>query len=134
MMKITEDLADGDCEAPERDNRSAAPLPQSGGDHLSHILIITLLIALFIWVILIKSFVLLVEIMLFGDSGKLFLPASFHASKSVLINRIGVDKVLKDQGPLSFSGAEEIWIKKRGQAGANLSGWPSMVGGGLFSL
>ena len=76
MMKITEDLADGDCEAPERDNRSAAPLPQSGGDHLSHKLIITLLIALFIWVILIKGFVLLVEIMLFGDSGKLFLPAT----------------------------------------------------------
>ena len=63
-----------------------------------------------------------------------FARHSFHASKSVLINRIGVDKVFKDQGPLSFSGAEEIWIKKRGRAGANLSGWPSMVGGGLFSL
>ena len=64
-----------------------------------------------------------------------FARHSFHASKSVLIIRIGVDKVLKDQGPLSFSGAEEIWIKKRGRAGANLSGWPSMVGGrALFAL
>ena len=77
MRQITENLADGDCEASERDYRSAAPLPQPGGDHLSHILIITLLIALFIRVILIKSFVLLVEIMLFGDSAKLFCPPQF---------------------------------------------------------
>ena len=75
MMKITENLADGDCEAPERDYCSAAPLPQSGGDHLSHILIIIFVITV-TWVILIKGFVLLVEIMLFEDSGKLFLPAT----------------------------------------------------------
>ena len=76
MRKITENLADGDCEASERDYRSATPLPKPGGDHLSHILTIILLIALFIWVILIKGFVLFVEIILFGDSGKLFLPAT----------------------------------------------------------
>ena len=76
MRQITENLADGDCEASERDYRSAAPLPQPGGDHLSHILIITLLITV-TWVILIKSFVLLVEIMLFGDSAKLFCPPQF---------------------------------------------------------
>lgn len=133
MMKITENLADGDCEAPERDYRSAAPLPQSGGDHLSH-------------------YHLVDRSLQMGNSDQglcascwdyalrrlrqtFFARHSFHASKSVLINRIGVDKVLKDQGPLSFSGAEEIWIKKRGRAGANLSGWPSMVGGrALFAL
>ena len=63
MRKITENLTDGDCEASERDYCSAAPLPQSGGDHLSHILIITFVITV-TWVILIKGFVLLVEIML----------------------------------------------------------------------
>ena len=42
---------------------------------MSHILIITFVITV-TWVILIKGFVLLVEIMLFGDSGKLFLPAT----------------------------------------------------------
>ena len=66
MRKITENLADGDCEASERDYRSATPLPQSGGDHLfvpfTHYHLGDG--SLYIWVILIKSFVLLVEIML----------------------------------------------------------------------